>query len=177
VQVMTDEQAALWCKRRGTIHIGSDQQPHIVPPRVSVSISAPQRHLERLVLCRGLLLPLGQAAGYDEALLWFWDFLGSPELNETGLLAVQQMRKGLGSDASLEQAPGELFSQSEKPELLAHAFQAAIFEWIAFIIPSPLDHIIKFDEDVVRVEIGSMASFHKLFPDFSNHVLLVEKSD
>src|SRR5690242_2247554 len=82
------------------------------------------------------LLAVEEDDGYYGALMWFtnWD-IGTPQIERCGLRILEQMRRGYGVTASVENAPAQLFRTDEIAD--AHAFLTLpmLFGWDAYFMP------------------------------------------
>jgi hypothetical protein len=85
-----------------------------------IQITVPQEARRAAALAYSLL-SVEADDGYYGAFMWFtnWD-IGTPEIERCGLRILEQMRRGYGVMASVENAPAQLFRSDELAD--AHAF-------------------------------------------------------
>jgi hypothetical protein len=82
------------------------------------------------------LLAVEECDGYYGALMWFtnWD-IGTPQIERCGLRILEQMRRGYGVTASVENAPGQLFRSDEMVDVQAFLTLPLLFGWDAYFAP------------------------------------------
>lgn len=75
------------------------------------------------------------------ALVWYttWD-TGTPQIEQCGLKAVEQMRRGYGAGASIENAPAQLFRTDEMVDAQAFFTLALLWGWDAYYVPHGRRH-------------------------------------
>lgn len=82
------------------------------------------------------LLAVEEDVGFSGALMWFTDWgYSPPQIENCALRMLEQMRRGYGVTASIENAPGQLFRSDEIMDV--HAFLAIplLFGWDAYFMP------------------------------------------
>ncbi len=74
--------------------------------------------------------------GFYGALIWFtnWD-IGTPNIERSGLRILEQMRRGYGVTASVENAPAQLFRSDEAVDAQAFLTLPMLFGWDAYFTP------------------------------------------
>lgn len=82
------------------------------------------------------LLSVEEDDGYYGALIWFtnWD-IGTPQIERCGLRILEQMRRGYGVTASVENAPAQLFRTDEITDVQAFLTLPMLFGWDAYFAP------------------------------------------
>lgn len=102
----------------------------------SIRVDVPPEASKAVVLASTLLAIEEEESGFYGALIWFtnWD-TGTPNIERCGLRMLEQMRRGYGVTASVENAPAQLFRTDEIADV--HAFLALplLFGWDAYFVP------------------------------------------
>ena len=82
------------------------------------------------------ILSVEDDGGYYGGLLWFtnWD-IGTPQIERCGLRILEQMRRGYGVTASVENAPAQLFRTDEMTDVQAFLTLPMLFGWDAYFAP------------------------------------------
>ncbi|MFY9752841.1 MAG: hypothetical protein WAJ92_09385 [Candidatus Acidiferrales bacterium] len=82
------------------------------------------------------LLSVEEDDGFYGALVWFtnWD-IGTPQIERCGLRMLEQMRRGYGVTASVENAPAQLFRTDEIADVQAFLTLPMLFGWDAYFAP------------------------------------------
>lgn len=135
--IQTDE-LVRWCDQsRSGIKVDpeashlrySTDNPH------GLRINIPTEAQKTAVLVSSLLSVEGDD-GYYGALMWFtnWD-MGTPQIERCGLKVCEQMRRGYGVTASLENAPAQLFRTDESTDVQAFLILPMLFSWDAYFAP------------------------------------------
>ena len=105
-------------------------------------ISVPLNFLERVSLSYSLLSFPGEDT-FQGGIVWFKEWnIGPSYIERAGWKVVEQMRRGYGQIASLENAPGQRFRRDEFVDAQAFLLQAMSFEWDVFFVPALADHYI-----------------------------------
>jgi hypothetical protein len=91
---------------------------------------------QRAVALASAMLSLEDDDGYYGSLLYFanWD-IGTPRIERCGLRMLEQMRRGYGVTASIENAPAQLFRTDEIVDALAFFALPMLFGWSAYFSP------------------------------------------
>lgn len=91
---------------------------------------------QRVAALASSLLSVEEDDGYYGALIWFtnWD-IGAPQIERCGLRILEQMRRGYGVTASVENAPAQLFRTDEIADVQAFLTLAMLFGWDAYFAP------------------------------------------
>lgn len=107
-----------------------------------ISIAIPSEASKVAVLANNLL-ELEAENGYYGALIWLtnWD-VGTPAIEQCGLKMLEQMRRGYGLVASIENAPGHLFRSDELVDTLAFLMLPMLFGWDAFYVPHGSNYFV-----------------------------------
>jgi hypothetical protein len=97
----------------------------------------------RAVALVSSLLAVEEDDGFYGALMWFrsWD-IGTPRIERCGLRILEQMRRGYGVTASLENAPGQLFRTDELVDAEAFLTLPLFFGWDAYLAPHGTRHFV-----------------------------------
>lgn len=82
------------------------------------------------------LVSVEEDDGFYGALIWFtnWD-TGTPQIERCGLRILEQMRRGYGITASVENAPAQLFRTDEIVDVQAFLTLPMLFGWDAYFMP------------------------------------------
>lgn len=102
---------------------------------LGLRLSVPQEARKAAALASSLL-SVDEDEGYYGALMWFtnWD-IGTPQIERCGLRILEQMRRGYGVVASVENAPAQLFRTDEITDVLAFLTLPMLFGWDAYFAP------------------------------------------
>lgn len=103
---------------------------------LGLRLTVPMKAPEAVVLAYRLLR-VEEDNEFFGALLWFasWD-MGTPLIESCGLRILEQMRRGYGATASVENAPGQLFRSDERIDAHAFLMLPLLFGWDAFFMPN-----------------------------------------
>src|SRR5260370_9919779 len=137
MKVLRTEDVLKWCETsasrispapRGYLRYGMSEP-------LGIRLTVPREAQAAVMLAHRLLAFEGDD-GYYGAFMWFanWD-IGTPQIERCGLRMLEQMRRGYGVTASVENAPGQLFRTDEIAD--AHAFLTLplLFGWDAYFMP------------------------------------------
>lgn len=121
------------------------------------------------------LLSIEEPDGYYGALIWFtnWD-IGTPLIERCGLRILEQMRRGYGVTASIENAPAQLFRTDEIVDVQAFLTLPLLFGWDAYFAPHRTRYFayvrqngslfLVTDEDTVLRQLqASLEPYHPTF--------------
>jgi hypothetical protein len=140
--------------------------------RLGFRLEVPSEAPRAVALVSSLLAVEEDDGDYYGALLWFTNFdTGTPRIERCGLRILEQMRRGYGVTASVENAPGHLFRTDEIADV--HAFLALplLFGWTAYFVPHGTRYfayarpdaslyLVTDDDQVLQRLLTHLAGYH-----------------
>ncbi len=127
-----------WCEESPTgVKLALPAHLHYATSKpLGLRIDVPSEAPRAVTLISSLLAVEEDEGDYYGALLWFTNLdIGTPRIERCGLRILEQMRRGYGVTASVENAPGQAFRTDEIVDV--HAFLALplLFGWDAYFLP------------------------------------------
>jgi len=144
MKTVTEVECKNWCKalHNPIIVSNSGQLVYETAGAHAFAVAVPGPFLQRVGLCYSLL-SFPSEDYFQGGMLWLREWnIGAGGIERVGWKVMEQMRRGYGQSASLENEPGHAFRSDEFVDAQAFVLQAMAFEWDAFLIPSISDYYI-----------------------------------
>jgi hypothetical protein len=137
MKALQTEDVLKWCETSAS-WISADPKGYLrygISEPLGIRLTVPREAQAAVVLAHSLLAVEGDE-GYFGAFMWFtnWD-IGTPLIERCGLRILEQMRRGYGVTASVENAPGQLFRTDEIADTHAFLTLPLLFGWDAYFMP------------------------------------------
>jgi hypothetical protein len=137
MEALQIEELRRWCDESPSgIKIGPAGRLHY-PARnpLGIRIDVPSE-APKAALLASSLLSVEEDEGYYGSMMWFTDWdAGTPQIERCALRILEQMRRGYGVTASVENAPAQLFRTDEIVDAQAFLTLPMLFGWDAYFAP------------------------------------------
>jgi hypothetical protein len=102
---------------------------------LGIRLDVPAEARRAVALASSLLAVEGDA-GFSGALIYFTDWgYSPPQIENCAVQMLEQMRRGYGVTASVENAPGQIFRSDEIVDAQAFLAIPLLFGWDAYFVP------------------------------------------
>lgn len=161
MQTLAKEEVFTWCRQRSVKVTDDGHLFFDARDRRCIAIDLPEKPYT-LVALANALLPYGQSAPFEGALLWIrqwgvWDEL----VERAGLRVMEVTRRIHGITRPLKESPGHLFAPQELIDLQACFVQPLLIGWDAFLVPSSGDYIVATSHDETTCVLSRTRQVHQ----------------
>lgn len=164
MKALTTQEAKNWCEAHEIKVTGQRFLHYEAPGRHCLAVTLDEKP-SRIIALANYLLPTWKDAPFQGALLWFKEWgIWDDYTETTGLRIVNEMRRGLGEERQLIEAPALFFEPSELA--LAHSFflLPLLFGWDAFLVPKGKDYFVFVSHDEVACVVAKNSeAYHELY--------------
>lgn len=141
---------------------------------LGIRLDVPLEATRAVALVSSLVAVEEDEGDYCGAMMWFTNFdIGTPRIERCGLRMLEQMRRGYGATASVENAPGQLFRADEIADVHAFLVLPLLFGWDAYFAPHGTHYfayarsnaslyLVTYDKQVLQRLLTCLEGYHPL---------------
>jgi hypothetical protein len=158
----------LWCEGNNLSFVDAGAG------RIVIDLRVKEPH--QLVYLARLVAQLGyEETHFGHAQLWITTWgVWNPQEEAIGFKTLEQFRRSLGENRSLEAAPGHYFRHNEFEESVCCLLQPMIVGWDAYYVPhsrsSGLDYFVAVSHDAfIDIEVRTQEMYDKAMGILKHH--------
>jgi hypothetical protein len=150
MKTLTRKDFAEWCENRGLESVGREWPYYRDANHHSFLVKLPDRSSRLLALARWCFPCSNDGRSFQGSMIWLrdWGIWSEPD-EEMGMRIITQMRRALGENRQLGEAPGHIFSEQEFVDARAFWTLPMILGWDAILFPEKGDYFVFNSHDEV----------------------------